>query len=163
MKKWLLCLAVVLAVGAMDLWPFPQQDAGELYLVETLFIETDGAAVRLRSGELEAQGTTLEDALAAMEDRAPGQLFLRQARRVVFCGGAEEVCDPMELPEELPMGACVYRCRGTAERVDQETLNKVLEAWERRHEDAPTLADLKNSALTGRPLSLTDMEEDENA
>ncbi len=159
MKKWLLCLAAVAAVGALDLWPFPQQDAGELYLVETLLVEADGRQVTLRSGELSGSGGTSAEALEEMEQRAPGQLFLRQTRRIIFCNGAERFCDPMELPEPLPMGACVYCCPEAAKDLEEKKLNQVLEARERRNERTPTLAQMKNSVVSGVQPDLAPIEE----
>ncbi len=162
MKKWLLGLLVVLAVSFFDLWPFPQQDAGELYIVETLLLEAEENQVHLYAGELSASGANIEEALSAMEENTPGQLFLRQTRRLIFCDGAERNCNPMDLPEQLPMGVCVYTWSGAAEALDMENINKVLEARERRNKKTPTLAKLKNDAITGQPLVLATLEQEEN-
>lgn len=163
MKKWLVGLAAVLMVGYLNLWPFPQQDAGDLYIVENLLVEMDETEVRLYAGTLSARGRTFTDALSCMEGNAPGQLFLRQTRRVIFCRGAEKLCNPMVLPEQLPMGACVYSAKEPAEELDMETWGAVLEARERRHPETPTLAQLKNSALSGNMLPLPVLEQEESA
>lgn len=157
MKKWLLGIAVFLVISFFDLWPFPQQDAGELYIVETLLVERQGNAVVLTAGELSAGGADMNEALAAMEENAPGQLFLRQTKRIIFCGG-EESWDPMDLPEQLPMGACVYLWDGAAEALNMEEVNKVLEARERRNTKTPTLAQLKNEAILQQSLVLAELE-----
>lgn len=160
MKKWMIGLLVVLAVSFFDLWPFPQQDAGELYIVETLLLEQEEDTVRLYAGECSADGKTLEEALAKLEACAPGQLFLRQTRRLIFCGGAETDCDPMTLPEQLPMGACVYAWPGAAEDLDMEYLNEVLEAREHRAPGTPTLAQMKNSAALRQKLELAELKQE---
>ena len=117
-KKWLLGLLVVLAVSFFDLWPFPQQDAGELYIVESIAVRS-GKKTRCTymPEKLSASGANIEEALSAMEENTPGQLFLRQTRRPIFCDGAERNCNPMGLPEQLPMGVCVYTWSGSCRSV----------------------------------------------
>ena len=158
MKMWLLAGLVALCVGYFDLLPFESVDAGELYIVETLMVEETAGGVRLWAGEVQGRGDTLRDAAADMENRAPGRLFLRQTKRLIFCGEAE--VRPMELPETLPMGATVYRAEESAEELlEEKTLEDVLEARERRMiTSMPTLADLKNEALTKKPLTLADLD-----
>ena len=157
MKLWLLAGLVALCVGYFDLLPFESVDAGELYIVETLMVEETAGGVRLYAGETEGRGGTLRAAAADMENHAPGQLFLRQTKRLIFCNGAE--VRPMELPETLPMGAAVYQTEESAEELLEETeLEDVLEARERRQGDMPTLADLKNEALTKQTLTLADLD-----
>lgn len=149
MKRWIFGLLAAMAVGYLGWLPFPCADAGELFVVETLLLEADGEQVKLCAGELTGEGTSLPEALADLRSQAPGELFLRQTRRMIFCGGAEKRLDPLLLPEELPMGAAVYATKTPAEELSQdpETLDAVLEAQERREQDMPTLARLKNSAL----------------
>lgn len=161
MKLWLLAGIVALCVGYFDLLPFESIDAGELYIVETLMVEETAGEVSLYAGEVEGHGPTLKAAVADMERFAPGQLFLRQTKRLIFCAGTE--AKPMELPETLPMGAAVYRAEESAEELkDDKELEDVLEARERQRKNMPTLAGLKNDALTNRALTMEtlDWEED---
>ena len=160
MKLWILAGIVALCVGYFDLLPFESIDAGELYIVETLMVEETAGEVNLYAGEAEGHGPTLKAAVANMEQFAPGQLFLRQTKRLIFCGGTE--ARPMELPETLPMGAAVYQAEESAETLqDAENLEDILEARERQRKDMPTLADLKNDVLTERPLTMAKLQWEE--
>lgn len=162
MKLWLLAGLVALCVGYFDLLPFESVDAGELYIVETLMVEQTAQGVSLYAGEAEGHGDTLDAAVTDMERWAPGQLFLRQTKRLIFCGGS--VAEPMDLPETLPMGAGVYSTEESAETLlDAEELEDVLEAWERRQQNIPTLAELKDDVLTGRKLTLAALDWGERA
>lgn len=165
MKKWALGIFAALAVGYFGLLPFESTDAGELYVVETLLVEADENQVRLYSGDTMGSGATPAEAVQDMERKAPGQLFLRQTKRLIFCDGAEQNCNPMELPEQLPMGAGVYAAEQTAEALleEQEDLENILEARERRQQQSmPTLADMKNCALRDRTLKLAPLEQGEH-
>lgn len=149
MKRWILGLLAAMAVGYLGWLPFPSADAGELFVVETLLLEANGQGVALYAGELVGEGENLNAALTDLKCQAPGELFLRQTRRMIFCGGAEQNLDPLLLPEELPMGAAVYGTGTPAAELSQdpENLDAVLEAQERREKTMLTLARLKNSAL----------------
>lgn len=157
MKKWALAMVAFLAITFFDLWPFPQQDAGELYIVETLLVEQRDDQMILTAGELSGSGDNMQKALADMTENAPGQLFLRQTKRVIFCG-EEALQEAPALPEQLPMGACVYLWNGTAEMLNMEQVNKVLEAQERRNTKTPTLAQLKNSTILEQSPKLAALE-----
>lgn len=162
MKLWLLAGVVALCVGYFDLLPFESVDAGELYIVETLMVEDRAGEVSLYAGDVEGHGATMDAAVADMENYAPGRLFLRQTKRLIFCGGSEVM--PMELPETLPMGAAVYGAEESAETLlDAKELEDILEARERRFGNMPTLADLKNDALTRESLTLAALDWEEDA
>jgi hypothetical protein len=147
-KKWLIAGALVLLAGYFDLLPFKSTDAGDLLVVETLLIEDDAGEVHLYAMDLEDTGTDVGVAADHMAENAPGQLFLRQTKRLIFCGDTKP--DLLGLPEELPMGAVVYADpREAQELLEQmETLEAMLEAREKRSEDVPTLAQLQNRYLT---------------
>lgn len=158
MRLWLLAGIAALCVGYFDLLPFESVDAGELYIVETLLVEQDIWGVNLYADEVQGCGATMTEALADMEEWAPGQVFLRQTKRIIFCGGTE--ARPGELPEDLPMGAGVYETTQSAEiLLEINDLEDILEARERRQKQMPTLADLKNSALSGKKLPLAALGE----
>ena len=146
MKKWILCLATLLIIGAFDLWPFRREDAGSLAIVETLLVKTEGETISLVAGDQAGHGASVEEALEDLREHMPGQLFLRQVRRVIFCGDALWHCPPEELPEALPMSALIYHA---ADVPDMEKLEPVLETRESRRQDLPTLARILNGRLSG--------------
>lgn len=160
LKRWIIGALAALAVGSLGWLPFPCTDAGELYLVETLLLEADSGGVTLYAGELSGWGENLDGALLDLERRAPGQLFLRQTQRLIFCGGAAAELDPLLLPEDLPAGAAVYGTDTPAPELtgDPKKLDAVLEAQERRKPDTPTLAQMKNSALARERFRLGVLE-----
>lgn len=147
--KWLLAAAAVLLLGYGDFLPFENMDAGEMCIVETLFVEQSGDHVTLSSGESEGRGVDLQAAAEEMEENAPGRLFLRQVKRIVFCQGTEKGVDLLNMPEELPLGAVVYLSDAPAETLlkNLETMEKQLKAKEQRERDIPTLAQLQNQVL----------------
>lgn len=147
--KWLLAAAVALLLCYGDLLPFENRDAGEMCIVETLFVEQKGAYVALSSGEIQGMGKDLQAAAENMEENAPGGLFLRQVKRILFCQGAEKGVDLLKMPEELPLGAAIYRSDAPAEELlkELETMEKRLEAKEQRERDIPTLARIQNQVL----------------
>lgn len=156
MKKWILLLAAVLAVSFFDLWPFSREDAGGLFLVETLAVSVEEDTVFLTAGDRTGSGKTVDEALETLGEKTPGQLFLRQIRRVIYCGDALRRCPPEDLPQELPMSALVYH----AEKMPEfGALEPVLEAREARGQrDLPTLARTLNNRLMGRPVRLPEVE-----
>ena len=147
MKKWI-GAAVVLAL----LWsirPFTPVDAGELFTVETLLIERSDGSITVAAGEQSGTGETVEAALEQMAEDAPGILFLRQVRRVVFCGTGWDAEIESQLPEELPMGALLYTSPCSAEMLVQwDDLDQVMAAREQRGERGRNLAEMKNRSLT---------------
>ena len=150
MGRWIAGLLAILLTGFIGWWPFRQQDTGELYIVDTLLVERKEANVRLYAGEAAGRGENMTEALRDLEEQAPGQLFLRQTCRVIYCGGAE--ADVMDLPEDLPVGTYIYVWDRAAADLDVEKLKEVLEARERRNSDIPTLSKLENQALTGQSV-----------
>lgn len=147
----MLAAAVMLIFVYSDLGPFESMDAGELCVVETLFVEKRGTQIHLLSEETEGVGETVAEAVDNMEENAPGRLFLRQVQRVVFCKGAEESVDVLELPGEIPLGAGVYQSESRAEDLmkDLDGLESRLKVMEQQKNKVPTLAHLKNMQLQG--------------
>ncbi len=149
MKKWLLagCAALVLLYG--DLMPFEGVDAGELCVVETLIVSAEGGNIALWSRDAEGTGEDFTKALELMEETAPGKLFLKQIKRVVFCQGAEEQVDVPELPREIPLGAAVYCSAHPPKKLleDLDGLEKTMEVRENTGAEIPTLARVKNQGL----------------
>lgn len=149
MKKWSMIAAVMLMLGYLDALPFEHADAGALCVVETLLVEADQGGVTLYSVDGAGWGENIKEAEGALLENVPGQLFLRQVKRVIFCNGAEERVDLMEMPEEVPLGAHIYQCAEEAQVLleHMEREEKRLSARERREKDIPTLAKLQNEVL----------------
>lgn len=157
--KWIVWAAAAALVCRCGWLPFEAVDAGKLYVVEDLMIEWDDGEFFLRGGDVTGGGEDVETALKALEENAPGQLFLRQTRRLIFCGGAEKLVDPLELPWEIPAGATVYRTEKDADEISEiQNLGDVLNARERRREDTPTLAQVRNSALLNEEADMEVIE-----
>lgn len=160
MKKWYLAAAGLLLAGAAVCFrPFSPADPGTLCVAQTLIVETEGDQVTVWGADLEARGKTAREAAEVMAQKAPGTLFLRQVKRIIFCGGAENVL----LPREIPMGAVLYRSGepGAVLREDLEALEAVLEARERRERSLPTLAQMENSALRGEAFQPEPLEKEQ--
>ena len=161
-RKWGIALAILLGAELWNLWPFEMRDAGELTVVETVAVEVKRGELWLSADGYTGHGRTAEQAVEKLQASVPGQLFLRQVRRVIFCHGAEELWSSRNLPEQLPVGANVYGWPGTRETLgDLSLLNKVLAARERRTPQLTNLAQLQNGELLGRPAELPLVEQEE--
>ncbi|MBQ9270363.1 MAG: hypothetical protein IJ206_12795 [Oscillospiraceae bacterium] len=158
MKKWILCLTAFLTLDLLDMWPFEQEDTSTLYIVESLQVETGRETVTFRTGGIEGTGADSASAIERLDDKVPGKLFLRQARRVIFLKDAERYLDLSELPDQLPAGAYVYRAAEEPENLEE--LEPVLTAKEQRRKDIPTLAQMKNGTLSGKPVEPAKLEAD---
>lgn len=158
MNKWILGAAAAVAVSWCGWLPFEAVDAGELYVVENLLVEADGQQVTLHTEDVSGSGKDLEEAFLAMQANAPGQLFLRQTRRLIFCGGGEYYINMYDLPHELPVGMAVYQTEQTAEELlEEKKLGEILEAREHREKEYPTLAKVKNGLLLGEVPKLEEI------
>lgn len=158
MNKWILGAAAAVTVSWCGWLPFEAVDAGELYVVENLLVEADGRQVTLCAEDVSGSGKNLEEALTAMETNAPGRLFLRQTRRLIFCDGGEYYINMYDLPQELPVGMAVYRTERTAEELlEEKKLGEILEAREHREKEYPTLAKVKNALLLGKVPELEEI------
>ena len=133
MRKWYLALAALLLVNFLGLWPFQQIDTGELFIVDTLVITPEGDAVRVMAEEISGQGLTMEAALDDLQEHAPGQLFLRQVRRLILCQDLRLA--PQSLPREVPAGAYVYH---TAVSADALPLDRLQRCWRPGKNVTPT-------------------------
>lgn len=149
MKKWLLAAAAVLILSYGDFLPFENADAGDLYIVETLFVEKKGNRLVLLAEDIQGSGADVAAAAEDMKKTAPGRLFLRQVKRIVFCQGAQTQVDILSMPEEIPLGASVFVSNEPANKLlnDLENLEKRLEVQEEQAKNMITLAQLQNGAL----------------
>ena len=143
MKKWLAGAVLLLILVVFP--PFHAADAGQLWVVETLMVEEMPKGFTVYAGELSGQGRTIGEALSTLQEYAPGELFLRQVKRLVLCG---DTALPV-LPEEIPMGAVVYTWPGSGGELWQRLsrVEPVLDARERQNDDQTRLADLEDAAL----------------
>lgn len=143
MKKWSFLLVLVLVL----LWfpPFDGSDAGQLWVVETLIVEEKAESVAVYAKNLTAEGRTLHEALETLKEYVPGELFLRQIKRLIFCGDMML----MRLPEEIPLGAAVYVYPGSGENIWQQlaTIEPVLDAREKADPGSPRLSELMDRHL----------------
>ena len=143
MKKWSFLLVLVLVL----LWfpPFDGSDAGQLWVVETLIVEEKAESVAVYAKNLTAEGRTLHEALETLKEYVPGELFLRQIKRLIFCGDMML----MRLPEEIPLGAVVYVYPGSGETIWQQlaTVEPVLDAREKADPGSPRLSELMDRHL----------------
>lgn len=148
MRKWIVTALVIAA--ALWFHPFPAADTGELLVAKTLLIEEQEGEISLWAAGLHARGETVQAAVEEMKNNAPGTLFLRQTMRIIFCGGAEQSENALNLPQEIPIGAVVYQSEESAKDMNErlEDLEEQLEARERREQQLPTLAQLQNRILS---------------
>lgn len=148
MRKWIIA-AAVLVLGYMDGLPFEHADAGTLCVAETLLVEADYTGVTLYSADGAGQGESIRKAAEDLKENVPGQLFLRQVKRMIFCGGAEEKVDLLEMPEEIPLGAHIYMYPSSADTLleEFELEENLLLAREKRKQGGQTLAQTQNEVL----------------
>ena len=71
MKKWIVAAGLLLGWA---LRPFGAEDAGSLYVVDTLALETKDGQVIATDGTVEGSGATVKDALDEMALHTPGIL-----------------------------------------------------------------------------------------
>lgn len=152
MKKLILAAVLALLLLYGDIAPFEPVDAGEMCIVETLFVEKSGNQIRLVAKDAEGAGETIADAVSDMKEEAPGRLFLRQVKRVVFCGSETENVDFLSMPSDIPIGAAVYATRDRADDLLEglETLEKKLNVREKEKRTVATLAQIMNRQLEMR-------------
>lgn len=149
-KKW------IVAAGALLAWalrPFEAVDAGSLYVVDTLALEMRDGRVIAMDGTAEGSGATVKDALTDMAAQTPGILFLRQTRRIIFCGENRKLELIRTLPEEIPMGTFLYQTAQPIERLKEDTeLNDVLTARETEGLRVSNLAQVRNRMLLDKNM-----------
>lgn len=143
MKKW--CFGLLLALILLQFPPFDSSDVGTLWVVETLIVEETPDGVSVFANDLTAQGRTLHEAMEQMKEYVPGELFLRQIKRLIFCGDMLL----MRLPEDIPLGASVYQYRGSGNTLWQQldTVEAVLDAREKANPQSPRLAELMDKHI----------------
>lgn len=143
MKKYFFAALVLLLLFDEGLRPFQSRDAAELYVIETLIVDADKEEIRFYTADGVGAGKDGAEAISALAQQVPGELFLRQVKRVVLCDEAKDWIN--ELPKEIPLGALVYTSEMSGEKFFQQ-----LSAWEKRRtveETAPRLAEILNQAL----------------
>ncbi len=135
MKKWIW-------LGALLLLLLPQRgtDVGELLPAEILLIEKDaGRYVITTDTGHSARGDSLETAMDALRDTAPGVIFLDTADYVLLTGETLDCLDV--LPNFVRPGTKVYAAEGAA---DPEELGAFLRA---QGPDAPLYRALNEAKM----------------
>lgn len=148
MKKWLIGAAVLAVLSYCHLMPFESMDAGELCVVETLLVGREDGRIAVFAEDIHGEGMDIQTAIANMEKQAPGQLFLRQTKRIIFCQGTEDVINALDLPDEIPYGAAIYYCEGSPDGLleNLDRLEARLKVKEQDEKVETTVAVLKNTA-----------------
>ena len=144
---WLILTVLVLWFGKAG--PFSPMDAGEMCILETMFVQRESGQIRMLGKDVEGSGASFYEAYEDMADNAPGKLYLRQVRRVIFCGSETEFEDFICLPEDIPLGALIYRTDAAPETLMEQldNLERKLLVEEKEGETAPKLAQLLNWEL----------------
>ncbi|MBQ3355894.1 MAG: hypothetical protein IJG45_02095 [Oscillospiraceae bacterium] len=135
--KWLYLFAALVLTAVFGL-PFRAYDTGKLLPVRTVQAARTARGVKLVSEIGQAEGESWTEAVAALREQAPGDVFFDTAEQLV-------VCAPSLLPEilrsgELRPAAQVYFAE---ELTDPEGLNEYLTA----HKSELTVADLRYALL----------------
>ena len=138
--KWPYLLAAIALTAVFGL-PFREYDTAKLLPVRTVQAAlTASGAVKLVTDVGEAEGETWTEAVAALREGAPGDVFFDTAEQLV-------VCSPSLLPDIVESGdlrpaAQVYFADALT---DPEGLNGYLSA----HESDRTVADVRYDLLRG--------------
>lgn len=92
MKRILSPALLLATAGLLFALPYESRDVGGLLPVETALFSVEGEAVTAETDlGLTGRGTTLEEAVADLEARAPGSLFLDTANFVLLRPSALEL------------------------------------------------------------------------
>jgi len=136
--KWTYLLAAVALTAIFGL-PFRAYDTGKLLPVRTVqaALTADGA-VRLVTEIGEAEGETWAAAVAALRERASGDVFFDTAEQLV-------VCAPSLLPQIVESGD--LRPAAQVFFADAPTNPTGLNAYLRAHESALTVAEVRADLL----------------
>lgn len=135
MKRMLLLLAASAAAALSGLLPWQSHDAAELLPVQTLLVDYAGGQVYLRAGGgLEGAGRTLPEAMDAMAEEAPGELFFGQVTRVIAGRGASVLLLRAGEQSQLRLNTAVYQIECAAGALSErvESLEPYWQAQEGR-------------------------------
>ena len=149
MKKLLVLLAAVLALGALKLLPFRAQDAAKLLPVKTVIVTKSGDQYVVDVGAgVRAVGRTLSEALARLREELSGTVFLPTAEQVVLTEPAEEAAEAVAEESAFRPAAGIYQ---TPEpRPDANALSAYLAS----HPSNYTVLDLRAALAAGSAPAL---------
>ena len=144
MKKLLVLLAAVLALGALKLLPFRAQDAAKLLPVKTVVVTRSGDQYVVDVGAgVRAVGRTLSEALARLREELSGTVFLPTAEQVVLTEPAEEAAEAVA--EE-----CAFRpAAGIYQTPEPRPDANALSAYLASHPSNYTVLDLRAALAAG--------------
>lgn len=102
MKRILSPALLLAAAGLLFALPYKSRDVGTLLPVETALFSVEGQTVTVETDlGLMGRGTTLEEAVADLEARAPGSLFLDTANFVLLRPSALALLPELERADFL--------------------------------------------------------------
>ena len=131
--KWLYVLAAITLTAIFGL-PFRAYDTAKLLPVRTVQAEKTPTGVKIVTEIGEAEGENWQEAVAALRENAPGDVFFDTAEQLVVC--TPSLLQQIVESGELRPSAQVYFAD---ELTDPEGLNEYLSA----HESELTVADLR--------------------
>ena len=101
-------LALELLLAAFGLFPFRMQDVADLKPVQVLTVQQLPGSVLVRTDSgLSGRGADYWQAMAILEQTAPGEAFFASCSAVVLCGGEKSLSAVLE-DARLRPAAAVY-------------------------------------------------------
>lgn len=153
---WMGILAAASAVCFCTL-PRTGMDAAKLLPAQVLVIrQADGVVMVSSDLEVSGVGQTLEQAMEAMEENAPGTLFLDTAEHVVLCSDDARLLHETIWEDRLRPAAKLYLA---SDEVD--TAAELVE-YLQAHSGRVTQADARAALLRGQTLQLPHLEMAQN-
>ena len=140
-------LAAGLALGGV--LPLKTHDVAELEPAHILLIWTENGTVRTRTDSgAEGAGASLEAALADMEERAVGVLFLDTAEHVLLQGNARALMQALAESQRLRPAAKIYLAETLPEDAEQAA------AYLKTHAGRMTLGMVRAALLRAETVRL---------
>lgn len=148
MKKYLWCFLIVTATWIIPRLSHPAVDIGKLEPVETVLLTVNewGLTIETDTGA-EGHGTSLEDAMADLKERADSNIYLDTTNKLLISGDPEAYWG--EIYTSFRPSCYVYGLEGIA---DLERATKYLSV----HENGVTLNRLRAGEKIWRILVVRD-------
>ena len=145
MKKVIWILILLLFLGALKLLPFHGKELAGLLPVKTVIITRSCAEYTVDVGAgVQAVGKTLSEALEALQEETPVEVFLQTAEQVVLTEPDETAVKAVAETDAFRPAAGI--CRVPKGAADVDALSRYLQA----HPAHETILDLKAALLEGR-------------
>ena len=144
MKRLYIYILAAAGLALAGLIPVGGHDAAELLPAQVLEVwQEDGRVQLLCDNGAEGSGRSFEAAVADMEQRAAGVLFLDTAEQILFRADAWETLGQAALSQKLRPAAKIYLCTG--QLPDAGAAVPFLQA----HSGSVTLGDARAAILAG--------------